>query len=84
MKRQVTSTRKENGVITAICNSSAWWPPVSSSQAIREIENKTYRYFVRVGFDEVDIHVVDGANGKYLRTDPDKTERNNLLELPDC
>ncbi|MCC5907831.1 MAG: DUF3892 domain-containing protein [Balneolaceae bacterium] len=84
MKRQITSTKKEDGVITAICNSTKWWSPVSTSQAIREIENKTYRYYVRIGFDEVDIHVVNGANGKYLRTDRDKTERNNLLELPDC
>jgi len=84
MKRQITSTKKEAGVITAICNNPQWWSPVNSSQAIREIENYTYRYYVRIGYDEVDLHVVDGQNGKYLRTDPDKTERNNLLELPDC
>ncbi|MGM0575294.1 MAG: DUF3892 domain-containing protein [Myxococcota bacterium] len=33
---------------------------------------------------EVEVIVARGANGKYLRTDPDKTTTNNLLELPDC
>jgi len=32
----------------------------------------------------VDIHVVRGPNGKYLRTDPDRTSRNNLEDLLDC
>ncbi len=36
------------------------------------------------GNQRVEIHVVKGPNGKYLRTDPDKTTKNNLLDLPDC
>ncbi|MBN4081087.1 DUF3892 domain-containing protein [Caldithrix abyssi] len=42
-----------------------------------------FRYFVKVGYNEVDIHVVDGPQkGKYLRTDPDETEATNLDDLP--
>lgn len=53
--------------------------------AILEIEENIHRYFIRVGKDEVDIHVInDRLKGKYLRTDPDKTKRNNLNDLPDC
>jgi hypothetical protein len=33
-----------------------------------------------VNGQEVDVHVYRG----HLRTDPDKTEKNNLLDLPDC
>ena len=31
-----------------------------------------------------EIRVVNGPNGKYLRTDRDDTERNNLRDLPNC
>ena len=33
---------------------------------------------------EVDVVVVNGSTGRYLRTDPDKTTRNNLDDLPNC
>jgi len=34
--------------------------------------------------ERIDINVIVSPNGKYLRTDPNKTARNKLLELPEC
>jgi hypothetical protein len=31
----------------------------------------------------VEIKVVDGGTGKYLRTDPEKTTKNNLVDFPE-
>lgn len=86
MDRQVTRSRKNSdGDITALCSSGAAWSPRYKADAIRDIESGDHRYFVRVGVDEVDIRVVDHPRyGKYLRTDPDRTTRNNLDDLPDC
>jgi Protein of unknown function (DUF3892) len=80
--RKVTATGKaSDGDITSLCG---WWGPTSKALAIVEIEGGTNRYYVAVGSGEVDVHVVNGATGKYLRTDPDHTDRNNLDDLPDC
>lgn len=82
--RRVTRTGKDkDGDITSLC-SDAWWSPISISQAIKDIESGTYRYYVKSGTEEADIHVVQGPTRKYLRTDPDKTTVDNLDELPDC
>ena len=84
--REVTKTGKnKDGDITILGNSSAIWSPKYKSMAILEIEANVHRYFVKIGDDKVDIQVVnDLINGKYLRTDLDKTTSNNLNDLPDC
>jgi hypothetical protein len=51
---------------------------------IREIENEGREYFVDVDGARVDVVVSERDGHKYLRTDPDKTARNNLLSLPEC
>lgn len=82
--RRVTRTGKDkDGDITSLC-SDAWWSPVSTSQAIKDIESGLYRYYVKTGTEEADIYVVQGSTRKYLRTDPDKTTVDNLDELADC
>lgn len=82
--RRVIRTRKASDRdILALCN-DATWSPRSKEDAIRDIENNVHRYYVLEGRDEVDIRVVQGSHGKYLRTDPDKTAGNNLTQLPDC
>ncbi len=83
--REITRTIKDkDGDITALCNSSELWSPKLKSMALLEIEDNIHRYFVKVDEEEVDIHVVnDRLKGKYLRTDPDKTKRNILNDLPD-
>lgn len=84
--REITSTIKnKNGDIAGLCNSSELWSPKLKSMAIYEIEDHIHRYYIIIGNEIVYIHVVnDPFKGKYLRTDPDKTTKNNLLELPDC
>lgn len=84
--RQVTRSRKDrDGDILALCNSGQIWSPRQKREAIADIENRRHRYFVNLtGFGRVEIRVVQGSNGKYLRTDPDRTSRNNLDDLPGC
>lgn len=84
-RREVTRSRKDqDGDITALCQPGAFWSPRLKRDAISDIESKVHQYFVRVRGQEVDINVIDGPTGQYLRTDPDQTATNNLDDLPDC
>ncbi len=84
-RRRVTQSQKDaDGDITALCNPGSPWSPRPKAGAISDIENNVNQYFVGSGSQEVDIRVVDGQSGKYLRTDPDITSTNNLDDLPDC
>lgn len=84
--RQVTHTGKDrDGDITKLCNPGAVWSPRAKHDAINDIQAGLHTYFVRWSDGKrTDIHVVNGATGKYLRTDRDNTTRNNLDDLPDC
>lgn len=84
--RRVTHSGKDkDGDITKLCNPGETWSPRNKSNAISDIETHQHSYYVQAaGGNRVDIHVVHGPNGKYLRTDPDRTSRNNLDDLPDC
>jgi hypothetical protein len=83
--RRVMATRKnKDGDIIALCDLNAYWSPRYKDDVIIDIENNIYSYYVMIVDQYVDIHVIDGPSGKYLRTDPDKTDQNNLDELPDC
>jgi len=84
-RREVTHSGKDSdGDITALCNPRADWSSRLKGGAIDDIENNIHQYFVIVLDQEVDVRVVDGSTGKYLRTDPDSTTTNNLDDLPDC
>jgi len=88
MKKKVISTKKDlNGDILSLCNKLDGWS-VTKADAIRQIKavgNANSPYYTIVGVDKVRIHVIDdSAKGKYLRTDRDKTTKNNLAALPDC
>lgn len=52
--------------------------------AIADIETKAHTYHVPWASGRTEIRVVNGPTGKYLRTDRDSTEKNNLDDLPDC
>ena len=52
--------------------------------AINDVEAKTHTYYVQWPEKRTEIRVVMGATGKYLRTDRDRTTKNNLDDLPDC
>jgi len=84
--RRITHTRKDrDGDILALCSPGHYWSPVSKNDAIRHIESNLYGYHVDWPDGmQTKVRVVDGPNGKYLRTDKDATTRNNLDDLPDC
>jgi hypothetical protein len=53
-------------------------------QVIDSIEAKTNTFYTEVNGNRGNIGVVDGANGKYLRTHADGKWNDNLLSLPEC
>ena len=59
---------------------------ITQDQAIREIENGQWRYYVeRPPGDRVWVVVAISRYGnKYLKTENDGDEPNNLLSLPEC
>ncbi|HEV7667077.1 MAG TPA: DUF3892 domain-containing protein [Thermoanaerobaculia bacterium] len=85
-KRRVLATGKDkDGDITSLCNSHKAWSPRKKAAAISDIEGGKISYFVKVGDNEVGVHVVnDAKKGKYLRTNQDSTGKDNLDNLPDC
>lgn len=54
------------------------------SQVIQSIENKTNTFFTQVKGKRADVGVVDGPNGKYVRTHADGYWNDNLLALMEC
>lgn len=83
--RAVRKTGKDSdGDITSLCDDGVSWSPRKKADAISDIESGTHTYYVPWKSGRTDIHVVEGPNGKYLRTDRDNTMKNNLDELPDC
>ena len=83
--RAVRKTGKDrDGDITSLCDDNAAWSPRMKADAIKDIENKVHTYHVPWNSGRTDIRVVNGPTGKYLRTDKDDTERNNLDDLPNC
>lgn len=83
-RRVTRSGKNKEGDITALCNPNETWSPRKKADAIADIENRTHTYYVENGGKRTDVHVVNGPNGKYLRTDADKKSANNLDNLPDC
>ena len=84
-ERQVTRSRKDaDGDITALCNPGRSWSPRSKAWAIHDIEMGTHQYYVNGYAGRVYVRVVNGPNGKYLRTTADPPSSNNLDNLPDC
>ena len=83
--RAVLNTGKDrDGDITKLCNQGQSWSPRSKADAIKDIENGIHTYHVPWNSGRTEIRVVNGINGKYLRTDKDDTSRNNLDDLPNC
>jgi hypothetical protein len=82
--RKVERTGKDpDGDITKLCGGGIWSPRMKAD-AIRDIDLNLHTYYVQTGIYRTNIHVVNGPTGKYLRTDPDTTNSNNLDDLPDC
>jgi hypothetical protein len=80
--RRVTGTGKSSdGSITSLCGS---WGLETKPSVIAHIEAGLHRYFTDASGVMADVIVVDGHDGKYLRTDPDKSLADNLADLPGC
>ena len=81
--RRVTGTDKDYfGDITALCG---WWGRSGKAQVIMDIEYGWHTYHVQdiYGY-RANVQVVNGATGKYLRTDPNSSCSDNLDNLPPC
>lgn len=53
-------------------------------EVVRSIESKTNTFHTLEGNKRADIGVVNGPNGKYVRTYADGQWNDNLLALPEC
>jgi hypothetical protein len=83
--RTIYKTRKdENGDITALCGNDRNWSPREKNDAIADIESGEHTYYVPWRTGRTEIFVAEGPSGKYLRTDNDKSAKNNLNDLVDC
>lgn len=79
------SGKDKDGDITKLCNAGQTWSPRLKADAIYDIENKIHDYYVSWTDGQTTlIKVVNGATGKYLRTQRDGSTKNNLDDLPDC
>lgn len=65
-------------------NGTSW--KLSLTDAIVGIENNKWAFYVNNSSGQkVNVIIAKTATGnKYLRTEADTTEKNNLLELPEC
>lgn len=57
---------------------------VSQSRAIDGIESGKWEFFVEFNNKVVNVIVATNNGNKYLKTENDGFELNNLLSLPDC
>lgn len=58
---------------------------LTQQQAIDGIESGKWKFWVSVGGDSVWVVVAKSAAGnKYLKTENDGDQPNNLLSLPEC
>ena len=53
-------------------------------QVIQSIEARTNTFFTLVNGKRADVGVVNGPNGKYVRTHADGQWNDNLLALREC
>ncbi len=58
---------------------------LSQQEAIAGIESDKWRFYVSVGGNLVWVIIAKSAQGnKYLKTENDGEQPNNLLSLPEC
>ena len=67
--------------ITHLGGASWRW---TRQQVIESIEAQTNTFYTLVVGLRADVRVVNGHNGKYLRTYADGQWNDNLLALPEC
>ena len=57
---------------------------MSQPDAITHISNGKYSFYVRVGGNEVNVIISTHNGNKYIKTESDGLNPNNLLSLPEC
>ena len=58
---------------------------VSQQEAIQAIEHGKWQFHVRVGYRDVQVIVATSQYGhKYIKTEADGYQPDNLLSLPEC
>ena len=67
--------------ITHVGNSQGKWP---RSDVIAWIESRQNTFYTMSNGVRADVGVVNGQNGKYLRTYANGRYTDNLLSLPEC
>ena len=69
--------------VGGIHNNERW--KLSQEDAIKSIERSEFRFYVSVNGKSVWVIVAVSAHGnKYLKTENDGEQPNNLLSLPEC
>lgn len=53
-------------------------------EVVKYIEDKVHTFYTLVGGNRANVGVVDGPNGKYVRTYADGKWNDNLLALYEC
>lgn len=56
----------------------------TEDDAIYYIQNGAYSYFVNRGGNQVNLVVAERLGNKYLKTENDGEQPDNLLSLPEC
>lgn len=60
------------------------WGKKTRQQVVFDIDNNVNTYFTLVGGNRATVGVVEGPNGKYVRTHADGKWNDNLLALAEC
>ena len=82
ISKRVTHVQKDSdGDITYIGN-PAEWGKISKSQAINEIEGMICKYYTYEESYKSDVVVYSVSGRKHLKTNADRTSKNNLDNLP--
>lgn len=83
--RLVISTRKGyDGDILCLCNSQEAWSPKFKNDAIKEIENNIYNYFINHKDMMLSITVIVKNGSKHLVAMDQSTNKNILDILTNC
>lgn len=78
----VTRSANNHESITHLGNPGVWrWTKL---EVIQSIEAGTNTFYTRADGRRADVGVVNGPNGKYVRTHADGYYNDNLLALPSC